>query len=167
MKATQGASYLDDDFVTDYQRLDGGHSLRVGVYHYFSFDSTPQAQAQHFIAKVGNDIGSLPIGLYVTYYGQYVDDPPADSVVASTVGELVRLLEAHYGRQVVVMGTPALLTTLAKVSPSSPRWVISAKRPTIANATYWQYATAKLPKGSSAEFRSAVFLGDHAAFAKQ
>ncbi|WP_054663711.1 GH25 family lysozyme [Lacticaseibacillus camelliae] len=68
LKSTQGASFFDDSFATNYQQASGS-GLEVGVYHYFSFDSDPGAQADYFAEKVGKNIGTLPIGLRVVFYG--------------------------------------------------------------------------------------------------
>ncbi|WP_054715614.1 GH25 family lysozyme [Lacticaseibacillus manihotivorans] len=108
LKATQGASFVDDNFATNESRAG---NLKVGAYHYFSFDSTPQAQAENFIKHV-SDAGELPIGIYVTYYGNYASDPPKASVVAAKLTTLINFLQAYYQQGVVLMGSPS---TLAKI----------------------------------------------------
>lgn len=164
LKATEGASYFDDDFAFNYQHA-AGSGVALGVYHFLSFDSTPAKQAAQFETNVGNDIGTLPIGIEVGYYSDYVDSPPPASKVRRQLTQLIALLAAKYQRPVVIMGTPRVLAVVARVSPASPRWVIAAK-PT-KTATYWEYATAKLPQGPAAEYRAVVFTGTRAAFAQQ
>ncbi|WP_125711205.1 GH25 family lysozyme [Lacticaseibacillus porcinae] len=143
LKATQGASFVDDNFATNQSRAG---SLKVGAYHYFSFDSTPQAQAENFIKHVA-DAGELPIGIYVTYYGNYASDPPKSSVVARNLTSLISLLQAHYQQGVVLMGSASTLATIKSVAPSAARYVISSKKP--ATGSYWEYANAKLPNGGT------------------
>lgn len=41
LKATEGASYKDDNFDSNYSRAEGS-GMSVGVYHFFSFDSSPE-----------------------------------------------------------------------------------------------------------------------------
>lgn len=160
LKATQGASFVDDNFATNYSRTAG---LTVGVYHYFSFDSSPQAQAANFVRHVQTDIGSLPIGIYLTDYGTYANNPPQDA--AQRVQTFVTLLQQHYGRAVVLMGKPSVLASVKKAAPASPRWVISTKRPQ--TGQFWEYADAKLPHSAAEQtYLSAVFMGTKAAFAK-
>lgn len=141
LKATQGASYVDDNFATNQSRAG---SLKVGAYHYFSFDSTPEAQAENFIEHV-SDAGTLPIGIYLTYYGNYASDPPKDSVVVAKLTTLINLLQAHYQQGVVLMGSPQALTTVKSVGGS--RYVINEKKPQ--SGSFWEYAKAKLPAGGS------------------
>ncbi|MCI1986471.1 MAG: 1,4-beta-N-acetylmuramidase [Lactobacillus sp.] len=161
LKATQGASFRDDHFATNYQRATG---LTVGVSHYFSFDSTPQQQAANLIATVGANSGTLPIGIEVAYYDQYADSPPPAARVQSALRQLIALVEAHYHQGVVLLGTPQALKTVQNVAPARPRWVISTKRPK--QATFWEYATAKLPQGhSQQQFESAVYTGSRQEFA--
>lgn len=143
LKATQGASFVDDDFATNVSRAG---SLKVGAYHYFSFDSTPQAQAENFIKHVW-DPGELPIGVYVTYYGNYASDPPKAATVAAALTTLINLLQAHYQQGVILMGTPQTLATIKTVAPSVPRYVMAAKHP--ASGSFWEYANAKLPNGGT------------------
>ena len=143
LKATQGASFVDDNFATNESRAG---SLKVGAYHYFSFDSTPQAQAENFIKHV-SDAGELPIGIYVTYYGNYASDPPKASVVADKLTTLINLLQAYYQQGVVLMGSPSTLATIKSVAPSAARYVITDKKPK--TGSYWEYANAKLPKGGT------------------
>ncbi len=154
LKATQGASFVDDNFATNYARAVG---LTVGVYHYFSFDSTPQAQATNFIDHVQGDIGTLPVGIYLTAY----TTPPKR--LAQKVKTFVALVQQHYACSVVLMGTPKMLARVQAVAPASPRWVISAKRPS--NGQFWEYADAKLPHNAAEQtYPSAVFTGTEAAF---
>jgi lysozyme len=143
LKATQGASFVDDNFATNQSRAG---SLKVGAYHYFSFDSTPQAQAENFIKHV-SDAGTLPIGIYVTYYGNYASDPPKASVVAAHLTQLINLLQAYYQQGVVLMGSPSTLATIKSVAPSAAQYVIGSSKPK--SGSYWEYANAKLPKGGT------------------
>lgn len=143
LKATQGASFVDDNFATNVSRAG---NLKVGAYHYFSFDSTPQAQAENFIDHV-DSAGELPIGIYVTYYGNYASDPPKASTVAEHLTTLINLLQAHYQQGVVLMGSQSTLATLKAVAPSAARYVIGSSRPK--TGSYWEYANAKLPNGGT------------------
>ena len=67
LKATEGSSYFDDNFNTNFNQA-AGSRLSIGIYHVFSFETTPQAQAAQFTRQVGQNIGDLPIGIYLSYY---------------------------------------------------------------------------------------------------
>lgn len=162
LKATEGASYFDDQFNTNYDRGQGGPVV-LGVYHYFSFDSSPEAQLAHFKKQVDQRVGQLPIGVYLEYYGTYQNEPPAKATLIRQLQRFIDLLAATYHKPVVLMGMPAILSAVKTVSPTSLRWVISHQQPK--QAGFWQYTTgAKLPGGSDSVYQSAVFTGDEAAF---
>ncbi|KRM87848.1 GH25 family lysozyme [Lacticaseibacillus thailandensis] len=163
LKATQGSSYFDDDFNTNYDAASAS-SVDVGVYHYFSFDSTPDAQAAAFIKHVGSNTGTLPIGVYVTAYTQL----PARATLVRHVQRFVTLLTTHYaGRQVVLIGTPTVLRELAKVTPTAPRMVISTRHRDVGSRAFWEYTTgAPLPGGSATKYVAIVYNGSRAQYQK-
>jgi len=161
LKATEGASYLDDEFAINYDRAIG-RGLHVGVYHYFSFESTPQAQVAHFLTKV-SDFGDLPIGIALTAYREEL---PSDTALTQQVQTFMTLLQQRVNRTVVLMGTPSMLAKVKTISPHVARWVISAQKPK--TAVYWQYSNAaSLPGTDSSRYQSAVFMGSQNAFAQQ
>jgi lysozyme len=59
MKATEGGDWKDTRFQTYYKEA-AAAGLTVGVYHYYSFCTDPQIQANHFIEVAGNLSGNLP-----------------------------------------------------------------------------------------------------------
>ena len=160
LKATQGSSYFDDQFNTSFNQATGSR-LRVGVYHVFSFDTAPQAQAAQFIKEVGQNIGDLPIGIYLSYYRE---QKPTSAWLTAHLSKFVTAIQQHDHRQVLLMGIPAILKAVQKVTPQAPRWVISHQHPT-GSGGFWQYTTgARLPNGPQASYRAAVFMGDRHAF---
>ncbi|WP_125706340.1 GH25 family lysozyme [Lacticaseibacillus daqingensis] len=161
LKATQGASFFDDDFTPNYDR-GRGSAVRLGVYHYFSFDSAPEAQAAHFVAKVGKDLGTLPVGLYVTYYGAYAKNPPAASTLRAQLTRFITTLHQATGKTVVLMGSPSVLAACQGLDSHIARWVISDQRPK--QAAYWQTGTWRL---DGADYTAAAFTGSQRAFDQQ
>ncbi|KRM73074.1 GH25 family lysozyme [Lacticaseibacillus brantae] len=159
LKATEGASYVDDQFAINYDRAQG-QGLPLGVYHYFSFDSTPTAQAQHFISKV-SAVGTLPIGIYLVAYKA---DLPSDAQLTASVNTFMQQVATRFNRNFVIMGTPAMLARVKTLPTTVGRWVISTSRPKA--ATFWQYSNgAPLPGTDDPRYQSAVFVGSQAAFA--
>lgn len=59
IRASQGATYTDDDFSDNFQRGQGS-GLQVGSYHIFSTQSSVHDQIKNFTKKVGSDYGTLP-----------------------------------------------------------------------------------------------------------
>ena len=75
IKATEGSSHVDEKFSQNWSEsaLSG---LAVGAYHFFSFDSSGDTQADHFIHTVGNRFGMLPPAVDVEYYADKKSNPP-------------------------------------------------------------------------------------------
>ncbi|WP_338230889.1 GH25 family lysozyme [Lactiplantibacillus paraxiangfangensis] len=122
LHATQGASYSDDNFSSNYQRI-VGTDLGVGVVHVFSFSSSANAQAAYFEKTVGNNIGNLPIAIQVQYYGNYSAKMVKVKQAQAKLRALVLKLTAHYDRQCVVWSTPGVATSLVKpVIKKTPLW---------------------------------------------
>lgn len=59
IRATQGATYTDDNYVDNFQRSQGS-GMQVGVYHVFSTQSNINNQMKNFTREVGSNYGSLP-----------------------------------------------------------------------------------------------------------
>lgn len=85
LEATQGASFVDDNFAMNMSRTG---SLKVGTYHSTSASTARQKSKP----KTSLDAGESSIGIYVTYYGKYASDPPKSSVVDANLTTLIKLL---------------------------------------------------------------------------
>lgn len=107
LNATTGATYFDDNFNTNYDRL-RATNLKVGFIHNFSFEKNAQAQLTFIARKVRSNSGQLPIAIRVSYYG----DDDAQKVNWKKQGpilaDLVRALANYYGRQVIIKTTPEI-----------------------------------------------------------
>ncbi len=160
LKATEGASYFDDNFATNYSQAQGS-DMRVGVYHYFSFTSTPTRQAAAFFKNVGNDIGDLPIGVEVSAYTTV----PSTAKLTKKLTAFVSALRIHYDAKVMLIGTQEMLAKVKTVSPDAPRMVISSSTRAGKKGTFWQYATAaKIPGGDGSTYRTVVFTNTQSSF---
>ena len=59
-KATEGASHIDSQFETTRKQASGSR-IGLGAYHFFSFDSSGEAQAENFIAQAKGAWGDSSI----------------------------------------------------------------------------------------------------------
>ncbi len=50
--------------------------MRAGAYHFLSYDSPGETQADNFIAAVPVTEGALPPVVDIEFYGEYLDTPP-------------------------------------------------------------------------------------------
>ena len=69
IKATEGSSSEDPNFQRNWEQARQS-GLRVGAYHFFSFDSGGDTQAENFIRAVEPAEGMLPPVVDVELYGQ-------------------------------------------------------------------------------------------------
>ena len=59
IKATEGSSHVDPFFLHNYEEA-SQTDLRIGAYHFFSYDSSGGTQAENFISVVPKDKNMLP-----------------------------------------------------------------------------------------------------------
>ncbi|GEP71787.1 hypothetical protein LRA02_06550 [Lentilactobacillus rapi] len=111
LKATQGATFTDDSFQSNFERSQGSQ-LPVGVYHYFSFSSSPTAQFKNFVRAVQDNTGSLPICIAIQYYGTYGENSLQWKTVRKDVADLSDRLRAYYKRPIVISATRSIIDHL-------------------------------------------------------
>ncbi|BAP85198.1 lysozyme [Paucilactobacillus hokkaidonensis JCM 18461] len=127
LKATSGASYLDDDFIDNYQRISGSN-LQVGIYQQFSFTSSAKSQFRYLVSQVQQQSGNLPIAIQVTYYGKYADTPPNAKKQGQKLAELAELLSEHYGQGCIIWATPAVQRDIVdSYLPQNKKWSVPTK----------------------------------------
>lgn len=144
LKATEGSGLVDPRFAAN---LDGATAagIRVGAYHFFSFESGGATQAGNVIRTVPAGDGMLPVAIDLEYYGDFWLRPaPADDV-RRELGVLIDRLAAHYGR------TPIVYTTgleydryLSGAFPEVEIWIRDVWRtPSLSDGrewTFWQFS---------------------------
>ncbi|KRM74605.1 GH25 family lysozyme [Secundilactobacillus collinoides] len=125
LRASSGATYTDDDFSSNYTRAVGS-DVKLGVYHVFSFSTSPKAQAANFERKVKSKTGTLPIAVQVAFYGEYNQRTLKSSATAKRLSEFITLLRHHYHQSVIIWCTPTVWRLLKDSSLSqTQRWVNS------------------------------------------
>ena len=105
IKATEGSGYQDPYFEQNYENAQKT-DIRIGAYHFFSFDSVGATQAQNYIDTVERIDNMLPPVIDVELYGEYVKSPPTHlDGIREEMSVLVGWLTEHYGM------TPIIYTT--------------------------------------------------------
>ena len=171
IKATEGSSYVDPRFEEN-RAAATATGLRVGAYHFFSFDSTGEAQAKLFCDTVGGVQNMLPPVIDVEYYGKYrsgkgVDVPRAKKELRA----LVDILTNEYGVKPVIYAGKDTYETIVKGDFSDCglwyRSVYSAV-PDGIGWTFWQYSNRHVLKGYDGEryIDMNVFYGNAVEFKK-
>ena len=68
IKATEGSSFVDEKFKENYENAIKTN-LKIGAYHFFSYDSEGSTQADNFIKNVPKTEEMLPPVVDIEFYG--------------------------------------------------------------------------------------------------
>ena len=93
IKATEGSSFADRNFeynCTEVRKT----PLRWGAYHFFSYDSSGDTQADNFIKTVPVTENMLPPVIDLEFYGDYTKSPKSRDEVAKELHMLLQNLTA-------------------------------------------------------------------------
>lgn len=104
IKATEGSSFVDKYFEKNWDEA-GKTNLRIGAYHFFSYDSEGKTQAQNFIKNVPLNEDSLPPVIDVEFYGDKEKNLPVPELVEKELQTMVDMLEETYGKRVILYTT--------------------------------------------------------------
>lgn len=125
LKATSGASYIDDNFSSNYERV-SGTTLQVGIYEEFSFSSSAEQQYRYMVSQIGQQSGNLPIAIHITDYGKYASNPPNYDKQGRKLARLVELLSERYGQGCIIWAGPQIQKKLVMShTPGTKRWTIT------------------------------------------
>lgn len=104
IKATEGSTSVDDNFEYNYIQAQKTN-LRIGAYHFFSYDSSGKTQADNFIATVKKCENMLPPVIDVEFYGDKEKDMPPKLDVREQLDALINALEIHYKLKPIIYTT--------------------------------------------------------------
>lgn len=104
IKATEGSGFVDSYFADNWEQAHGT-DLLVGAYHFFSYDSAGDTQADNFISTVPALPDALPPVVDIEFYGDKEKNPPDRSEVALNLQTLLNRMEAHYGKKPIIYAT--------------------------------------------------------------
>lgn len=146
IKATEGSGYVDQYFKTNWENA-AGTDLRIGAYHFFSFESPGKNQASNFIGTVGDKEGMLPPVIDVEYYGSFRSAGDIDAKgIAKELRDMVDELFANYGVKPIIYVSKESYETIVKDGFNDcPLWYRSvySKVPKDVNWTFWQCSNRK------------------------
>ena len=153
IKATEGSSHVDGRFDENYREA-RKTQLRVGAYHFFSFDSPGTTQAENFIRTVEKFEGMLPPVVDVEFYGNKEANPPASEEVWPQLQAYLDAVEEAYGLRPVIYATYESWELYIKGQfDDYPLWIrdIWSKPKADVPWTLWQYTNRGRLKGFSGE----------------
>ncbi len=155
VKATEGSSHTDERFEYNFNNA-AKAGLSVGAYHFFSYDSSGKAQAEHFISTVPKAEDMLPPVIDVEFYGGNEKNPPAKADVLQELNVMADMLYQHYGVYPIIYATEKSYDLyIAGELPQCGIWiraVLPTAEPRLSDGRkwlYWQYTDRYKPNGIS------------------
>lgn len=141
IKATEGSGYADRYFEQNWLGAQRA-GLLMGAYHFFSYDSPGETQADNFIKTVPVTAGALPPVVDIEFYGDKLRNPPDREEVKEILDPLLARLEEHYGQKPILYVTYRSYRLYIKGEYEEyPLWV---SRPLLApidkDWSFWQYS---------------------------
>lgn len=169
IKASEGSSLQDRYFARNWSgALEAG--IRPGAYHFFSYDSPGQTQADNFIRTVPVTPGALPPVVDLEFYGSYLETPKERQDVTGELNDLLARLEAHYGVRPILYVTyrSYQLYLSGGAYDQYPIWFSSPMVAPLGHTwSFWQYShSARLEgyHGTQDRIDLNVFAGSRSQF---
>ena len=163
VKATEGSMLQDRQFAANWAGARAAGVI-VGAYHFLSYDSPGETQADNFISAVPVSEGALPPVVDIEFYGAYLEHPPEKDQVRAILDPLLERLEEHYGvRPILYVTYRSYYRYLAGDYGDYPIWCSSPTVfPLLPGWDFWQYShTGRLEgyRGSQQYIDLNVFRG--------
>lgn len=146
IKATEGSSHVDKKFQYNFEQALNA-DLKVGAYHFFSYDSEGKTQAENFIKTLDNvdniDV-MLPPVIDIEFYGDKKKNLPEKEATQKQLTVLLDELEQHYGKNPIIYATKKSYDLyIANDYEEYDIWIRSVyNKPTLSDGRawiFWQY----------------------------
>ena len=153
LKATEGSGTTDEYFAENWENARAA-GLYVGAYHFFSFDSAAETQADNFIAAVPVAEDALPPVIDLEFYRS--ENLPDADTVRQELRTLLSRMRSTYGKRPIIYTTNSCWERyLADTDLDYTLWirsVFSAPSAELSPAwTFWQYNPHGLLDGYTGE----------------
>jgi lysozyme len=140
IKATEGSSLIDENAKINLKAADETNIL-VSAYHFFSFDSSGETQAENFISVVNPEDIDLPPVVDIEFYGDKLLNKPKSEEAEEILRPLLETLEETYGVKPIIYTTMTVYNLYLKESFSEyPLWIRNVNcEPYLVKWKFWQY----------------------------
>lgn len=141
IKATEGSSHADPYFDFNWKEAQNS-GIYAGAYHFFSFESSGETQAQNFIETVGALDGLLPPVVDLEFYGDYTESPLSKKETREILDGLLKGLEDYYGVKPIIYTTTRAYYSyiLGGGYGDYPLWMRDTYMEPMVRWTFWQYS---------------------------
>ena len=172
VKATEGSSHKDENYRRN-KRKAGAAGLRVGAYHFLSYDSPGEEQADNFIKTVGRGSHMMPPAIDVEFYGDYskAGQHPTPEQMYAVLDPLIDRLEDRYDKAPVIYTNTFIYQNYISGRYDYDIWISDPAVPKkLSDGKEWtfcQYSfsgTVKSTGGDTGNIDLDVFRGDKDTF---
>ncbi|MDE6088417.1 MAG: hypothetical protein K2G25_08540, partial [Oscillospiraceae bacterium] len=141
IKATEGSSHQDPCFLQNWNNI-RNTGIYAGAYHFFSFESSGETQAQNFIQTVGELDGDLPPVVDFEFYGDYAEDPLSKTETRQILDSLLAGLEEYYHVKPILYLTEKMYYyyILGGGYGDYPLWMRDTYTEPLNQWAFWQYS---------------------------
>ena len=154
IKATEGSKYTDEYFADNFSGA-ANCGLIHGAYHFFSFESSGEAQAANFINAIDSTEmtdGMLPPVIDVELYGEYTTSPESAEKVIPEIRAMSAAIEEHYGVRPIIYCTGTAYSLYHEGFDGCLLWERNVYfKPFHKDWTFWQYSDSEIMDGYSGE----------------
>lgn len=141
IKATEGSKHTDERFAENWNAARNA-GVYVGAYHFISFESSAETQADNFISVVPKQANSLPPVLDLELYNEaLMEDPPSKEQVHEVLDILIEKLESYYGvKPIIYTSSNLYIKYLFGSYGNCGLWMSNTSCEPLADWTFWQYS---------------------------
>ena len=173
IKATEGSSYVDERFKINYENA-SKTDLKIGAYHFFSYDSNGEKQADNFIRNVPKAEKMLPPVVDIEFYGNKYKNVPDIKQTQKQLQIMLEKLEEYYEKKPIIYATyKSYNLYIANNFEGNYIWIRDVYfKPNLKDNrgwTFWQYSNKVRLNGYSGQEKRIdmnVFNGDKEKFEK-
>ncbi len=143
IKATEGSSLVDEKLYDNYE---GSKStdIKVGYYHFLSFESSVEDQMANYKKAISNCKMDIIPAIDVEWYPNIRNNPPAKKIVINQIKEMALLIEKEYGTKPLIYTTQSFyFKYLRDYEFGNSLWIRNIYFEPCQEWTLWQY-TEKL-----------------------
>lgn len=140
IKATEGSGHIDECAKINLKNADETN-IRVSAYHFFSFDSPGETQAENYISVVGKSDIDMPPVIDVEYYGDKFKNKPDCGEAGKIMTPLLENLEQYYGVKPIIYTTLTVYNRYKECFADYPLWIRNVNcEPDFIDWKFWQYS---------------------------
>ena len=155
IKATEGSSFVDENFQENYKNAQETN-LKIGAYHFFSYDSEGATQAENFINNVEKIDNMLPPVIDVEFYGEYKKNTPDKEKMQEQLRILIDKIKENYEVSPILYATnESYELYIANNFEDCEIWIRDIMKspdlPDNREWTFWQYTNREILDGYQGE----------------